>query len=65
MNKLNLLTFIHQLDELHKLVDGKTGRVTVDVQLLRSLLLDHSAMYNALKQTQIKVSEPKVREKLN
>lgn len=65
-NKIELLTFLHQLEQLHKLVDGKTGRISVDVNLLRSLLIDHQTMFSALKDTQTKVVEPKrIREQLN
>jgi hypothetical protein len=67
MHKIQLLTYLHQIDELSKLVDTKAARVSIDTQLLRSLLIDHSKMFDALSEAN-KVIEPQLqkrREKLN
>lgn len=66
MVKVQLLTFLHQIEALHKAVDGKSGQVRVDAQVIRALLLDHSTMLNHLNAlSNVKMVEPRKREPIN
>ena len=66
MVKVHLLTFLHQIEALHQAVDGKTGPVRVDSQVIRSLLIDHANMAKALHQlTGVRIVEPRRREPIN
>jgi hypothetical protein len=66
MVKLHLLTFLHQIEALQKAVDGKTSPVRVDPQVIRSLLIDHHTMFQALHEvSNVKLVEPRKRESIN
>ncbi len=66
MVKVHLLTFLHQIEALHRSVDGKTGSVRVDSQVIRALLIDHASMLTALRQlSNVRMVEPRKREPIN
>jgi len=57
--KVNLLTTTTAYEGLCKLADGRKRKVSVDKDTLNQLLIDHSAMINALRgSTTFKVTEP-------
>ena len=51
---------IEEFDELHQLADkGRKRTCVVDKKLLRALLLDHTVLYNVVKDcTGIRMEEP-------
>jgi indole-3-glycerol phosphate synthase len=62
--KVSVLTPLHKLEELHKLADTKASRVGISTQDLRSLLIDHSTMFQALNEsTSTKVVEPPLKSR--
>lgn len=54
---VQLLTTHEAFERLHSLADGR-GSVKVDRETLTKLLIDHTAMYNALRGTSVKVVAP-------
>jgi hypothetical protein len=57
---IELLTSLDAFDELHQIADGKKAVVKVDREYLHSLLLDHSAMINALQNKGVICRDPTV-----
>ena len=58
---IELLTSLETFDALHILADGKDGKVRVEKEALRKLLIDHSEMINGLKKSGVMVrAEPPV-----
>jgi len=53
------------LDELHQLVDSTAKVVKINPEVLQRLLIDHSSMFRAIRESSsIQIKEPKNREKI-
>jgi len=62
---ITLLTNLNVLDELHKLADKSGKTCKIETEILQRLLLDHSVMFRAIRESSsIQIKEPKNREKI-
>lgn len=64
MAVIELLTPLDTFHDLHELADGREGKCRIDKAVLRSLLIDHTVMINALQRAAVKVkTEPPKRRR--
>ena len=59
LSSVDLLTDLAAFERLYELTEGRGATVKVKRDELRGLLIDHSAMLNALKSAAVRVNEPK------
>jgi len=57
--EVTLLTAQSSFESLHRLADGRKAVVSVDRDLLLHLLIDHTVLVQAVKNSGLKIVEPK------
>jgi hypothetical protein len=60
---IDLLTSLNTFQDLHELADGKSGKVKVEKDQLRHLLIDHSFMLQELKRHGVTCRDPTVKKR--
>ena len=62
---INLNTSLTTINKLHELAESSAKSINIDTQILKLLLIDHSVMFQALRDcSTVKIKEPKLRESM-